>query len=158
MQEGAAGRRRDRYHAAVSTVFTKIINGEIPGRFVWSDDQVVGFLSINPLGPGHVLVVPREEVDQWIDAPDGLFQHVMGVAKTIGTVIRDIWSPPRVALMVAGFEVPHLHVHVHPAWGLEAFDFSRAETDPDAGEMDRHAEAIREGLRAAGHGAAVPAS
>ncbi|GAA4941512.1 HIT family protein [Actinomycetospora succinea] len=141
----------------MATVFTKIINGEIPGRFVWSDDQVVGFLSINPLGPGHVLVVPREEVDQWLDAPDGLFEHVMGVAKSIGAVIRDVWSPPRVALMIAGFEVPHLHVHVHPAWGLEAFDFSRAESDPDQDEMERHAEAIREGLRSAGHGDAVPA-
>src|SRR3954463_12210423 len=96
----------------VATGFTKIINGELPGRFVWSDDQVVAFLSINPLGPGHVLVVPREEVDQWLDAPEGLFDRVMTVARAIGSVIRDTWSPPRVALMVAGFEVPHLHVHV----------------------------------------------
>ena len=142
----------------VATVFTKIINGELPGRFVWSDDQVVGFLSINPLGPGHVLVVPREEIDQWLDAPDGLFDHVVTVAKAIGSVIRDTFSPPRVALMIAGFEVPHMHVHVHPAWGLEAFDFSQADSDPDPGEMDRHADAIRAGLRAAGHGDAVPAS
>ena len=140
----------------MATVFSKIINGDLPGRFVWSDEQVVAFLSINPLGPGHVLVVPREEVDQWLDASDGLFDQVMTVARAVGTVIRDIWSPPRVALMVAGFEVPHLHVHVHPAWGLEAFDFTRAETDPDAGEMDAHAERIREGLRAAGHGEHVP--
>jgi diadenosine tetraphosphate (Ap4A) HIT family hydrolase len=60
--------------------------------------------------------------------------------------------------MVAGFEVPHLHVHVHPAWGLEAFDFSQAESDPDQAEMDRHAETIRAGLRAAGHGDVVPES
>jgi len=140
----------------VATVFTKIINGELPGRFVWSDDRVVAFLSINPLGPGHVLVVPREEVDQWLDAPDGLLEHVMTVARAVGSVIRDTWSPPRVALMVAGFEVPHLHVHVHPAWGLEAFDFSQADPDPDQGEMDRAAESIRAGLRAAGHGSAVP--
>ncbi len=140
----------------VATVFTKIINGEIPGRFVWSDDQVVAFLSINPLGPGHVLVVPREEVDQWVDASPELLGHVTSVAHAIGAVIRDTWSPPRVALMVAGFEVPHLHVHVHPAWGLEAFDFTQAATDPDPAEMDRHAEAIRAGLRAAGHGGVVP--
>jgi diadenosine tetraphosphate (Ap4A) HIT family hydrolase len=142
----------------VATVFSKIINGELPGRFVWSDDQVVAFLSINPLGPGHVLVVPREEVDQWLDAPEGLFDRVMTVARAVGSVIRDTWSPPRVALMVAGFEVPHLHVHVHPAWGLEAFDFSTAESDPDQAEMDRHAETIRAGLRAAGHGDVVPES
>src|SRR3954452_18742055 len=102
-------RRSSRRHLVtippVATVFTKIINGELPGRFVWSDDQLVAFLSINPLGPGHVLVVPREEVDQWLDAPEGLFDRVVTVARAIGTVIRDTWSPPRVALMVAGFEV-----------------------------------------------------
>ncbi|WP_018331571.1 HIT family protein [Actinomycetospora chiangmaiensis] len=141
----------------MATVFTKIINGEIPGRFVWADDQVVGFLSINPLGPGHTLVVPREEIDQWIDAPTGLFEHAMATARTIGTVIRDVFEPPRVALMIAGFEVPHLHVHVHPAWGLEAFDFSRAASDPDQAAMDDQAERIRAGLRAAGHGDHVPA-
>jgi diadenosine tetraphosphate (Ap4A) HIT family hydrolase len=141
----------------VATVFTKIINGEIPGRFVWSDDQVVGFLSINPLGPGHTLVVPREEIDQWIDAPTGLFEHAMTTARAIGTVIRDVFEPPRVALMIAGFEVPHLHVHVHPAWGLEAFDFAQAATDPDQAAMDDQAERIRAGLRAAGHGDHVPA-
>jgi diadenosine tetraphosphate (Ap4A) HIT family hydrolase len=142
----------------VATVFTKIINGDIPGRFVWSDDQVVGFLSINPLGPGHTLVVPREEVDQWLDAPAGLFQHAMTTAHAIGSVIRDLWQPPRVALMIAGFEVPHLHVHVHPAWGLEAFDFTKAASDPDPAQMDDAAQRLREGLTAAGHGASVPAS
>lgn len=142
----------------MATVFTKIINGDIPGRFVWSDELVVGFLSINPLGPGHTLVVPREEIDQWIDAPTGLFEHAMATARTIGTVIRDVFEPPRVALMIAGFEVPHLHVHVHPAWGLEAFDFTQAASDPDAAAMDDQAERIRAGLRAAGHGDHVPAS
>ena len=140
----------------MATVFSRIIAGEIPGEFVWSDDSVVAFLSINPLGPGHVLVVPREEVDQWVDADDALWAHLMTVARTVGSVIRSVWSPPRVALMVAGFEVPHLHVHVHPAWGLEAFDFSRAASDPDPDEMAAHAESIRTGLRGAGHGAHVP--
>ena len=141
----------------MATVFTKIIDGELPGRFVWSDDAVVAFLSINPLGPGHTLVVPREEVDQWLDVPDALFARTMDVARAVGAVIRDVWSPPRVALMVAGFEVPHLHVHVHPAWGLEAFDFAQAASDPDPGGMDAAAESIRAGLRAAGHGEHVPA-
>src|ERR687888_2323090 len=58
--------------AAMATLFTKIIDGELPGRFVWSDERAVGFLSINPLGPGHTLVVPRAEVDQWVDADDAL--------------------------------------------------------------------------------------
>lgn len=140
----------------MSTVFTKIINGELPGRFVWKDDQAVGFLSINPLGPGHTLVVPREEVDHWVDADADLVSHLTRVAHTIGQAIREVWQPPRVGLIIAGFEVPHLHVHVFPAWGLGAFDFSQAAKSVDATEQDRHAEALRTALRSAGHGAHVP--
>src|SRR5919198_1609802 len=74
--------------AAMATVFTKIINGELPGRFVWSDERAVGFLSINPLGPGHTLVVPRAEVDQWVDADAELLTHLTAVSRTIGDAIR----------------------------------------------------------------------
>ena len=140
----------------MSTVFTKIIDGELPGRFVWSDDVAVGFLSINPLGPGHTLVVSRVEVDQWIDADDALRTHLMGVAHTIGAAVRTIWQPPRVGLLVAGFEVPHLHVHVFPAWGLGAFDFAKAAKTVDADEQDGFRDRLRDALRAAGHGAHVP--
>jgi len=140
----------------VATVFTKIINGEIPGRFVWADDQCVGFLSINPLGPGHTLVVPRAEIDQWVDADAGLVAHLTEVSRTVGLAVREIWSPPRVGLLVAGFEVPHLHVHVFPAWDMRAFDFANAAATVDGAEQDGHAEALRTALRAAGHDAHVP--
>lgn len=142
--------------AGVSSVFTKIINGEIPGRFVWADEHCVGFLSINPLGPGHTLVVPRAEIDQWVDADAELTAHLTQVARTIGLAVREIWSPPRVGLMVAGFEVPHLHVHVFPAWDMRAFDFATAAAQVDADEQDGHAAALRSALRAAGHGDHVP--
>lgn len=142
----------------MSSVFTKIIQGEIPGRFVWADDRCVGFLSINPLGPGHTLVVPREEVDHWVDADAELTAHLTQVARTIGLAVREIWSPPRVGLLVAGFEVPHLHVHVFPAWDMRAFDFANAAAEIDAAEQDGHAEALRSALRAAGHGDRVPAA
>lgn len=140
----------------MGTVFTKIIAGEIPGRFVWSDEHCVGFLSINPLGPGHTLVVPRAEIDQWVDADAELTAHLMQVARTVGRAVREIWSPPRVGLIVAGFEVPHLHVHVFPAWDMAAFDFANAAADVDAAEQDGHADALRGALRAAGHDAHVP--
>jgi diadenosine tetraphosphate (Ap4A) HIT family hydrolase len=135
----------------MSTVFTKIINGELPGRFVWSDDQAVGFLSINPLGPGHTLVVPREEVDQWVDADPGLLAHLTSVSRAIGAAVQEVWQPPRVGLLVAGFEVPHLHVHVFPAWDMAAFDFANAAKTVDAAEQDAHADKLRSALRAAGH-------
>ena len=110
----------------MSTLFTKIIDGELPGRFVWTDDTVVGFLSINPLGPGHTLVVPRVEVDHWVEADPALVAHLTGVSHAIGSAITKVWQPPRVGLIVAGFEVPHLHVHVFPAWDMAAFDFAGA--------------------------------
>jgi histidine triad (HIT) family protein len=140
----------------VTTVFTKIINGELPGRFVWSDDRAVGFLSINPLGPGHTLVVPREEVDHWVGADPALLAHLTSVSQAIGSAVRDVWQPPRVGLLVAGFEVPHLHVHVFPAWNMAAFDFANAAKSVDPAEQDEHAEKLRAALRAQGHGIHVP--
>jgi diadenosine tetraphosphate (Ap4A) HIT family hydrolase len=140
----------------MTTVFSRIVAGEIPARFVWSDDRAVAFLSVNPLGPGHTLVVPREEVDQWVDAPPELLAHLSTVAHAVGAAVRAVWAPPRVGLMVAGFEIPHLHLHVFPAAGMAAFDFANAAATVDAAEQDRHADALRAALRGAGHGAYVP--
>ncbi|MEJ3654251.1 HIT family protein [Actinomycetes bacterium KLBMP 9759] len=140
----------------MSTVFTKIIDGDLPGRFVWADDLAVAFLSINPLGPGHTLVVPRAEVDQWVDADPALLAHLTGVSHAVGAAIRTIWQPPRVGWMVAGFEVPHLHIHVFPAADMAAFDFANAARTVDAAEQDGHRDALRAALRDAGHGADVP--
>jgi histidine triad (HIT) family protein len=141
----------------MSTVFTKIINGELPGRFVWADDRAVGILSINPLGPGHTLVVPRAEVDHWVDAEPDLLAHLTAVSHAIGEAVRQVWQPPRVGLLVAGFEVAHLHLHVFPAWDMAAFDFANAASSVDAAEQDGHAESLRSALRDAGHGAHVAA-
>ncbi len=140
----------------MSTVFTKIIDGDLPGRLVWSDDVAVGFLSINPLGPGHTLVVPRVEVDQWVDAEPALLGHLTEVSHAIGAAVRGIWRPPRVGWLVAGFEVAHLHLHVFPAWDMGAFDFANAAATVDAAEQDAHRDALRSALRTAGHGDSVP--
>ncbi len=128
------------------TVFTKIIDGSLPGRFVYTDADAVAFLSINPLGPGHTLVVPRAEVDQWVDADQGLLAHLTDVGHRIGRAVREVWQPPRVGLIIAGFEVPHLHVHVFPAWDMDAFDFRNAAADPDPAELDHNAELLRAAL------------
>jgi histidine triad (HIT) family protein len=140
----------------MSTVFTRIVAGELPARFVWSDDRAVAFLSANPLGPGHTLVVPRAEIDQWVDAPPDLFGHLNDVAHAVGVAVRAVWEPRRVGLLVAGFEVPHLHLHVFPAADMAAFDFANAAASVDPDEQDRHAAALREALRGAGHAAHVP--
>ena len=140
----------------MATVFSRIIAGELPARFVWSDDRVVAFLSVNPLGPGHTLVVPRAEVDQWVDADPALLGHLMSVSHAMGAAIRAVWAPPRVGLLVAGFEVPHLHLHVFPAADMRAFDFANAATTVDGAEQDGYAHALRTALRAAGHGTSTP--
>lgn len=140
----------------MSTLFTKIINGEIPGRFVWQDESCVAFLSIGPLTNGHTLVVPREEVDEFTDASEELVAHLTGVARKIGRTQKRVFSAQRAGLMIAGFEVPHLHVHVWPTNSLADFDLSNAADNPDPRTMERNAQALREGLCEDGHGQFVP--
>lgn len=129
------------------SVFTKVISGELPGRFVHTDEIAVAFLSIAPLNPGHTLVVPREEIDEWTDASPELVNHCMGIAHRIGSAVKRAFGAPRAAVVIAGFEVPHLHIHVFPAWTLEDFNFARAV--PAAGpDLDQAAGRLRAALAA----------
>lgn len=136
----------------MGTVFTKIIDGELPARFVWKDDRCVAFLSINPLRPGHVLVVPREEIDHWIDLDLGTWEHLTRVAKAIGVALDRAYSPPRVGMMLVGDEVAHVHIHVVPIRGARDLDFANADRDPDPEQLDRDAEAVRTALAELGGG------
>lgn len=142
----------------MSTLFTRIIDGEIPGRFVWADDRCVAFATIAPITDGHLLVVPRDEVPRFTDADDDLLAHLMRVAKVIGTAQQTAFDAPRAALLVAGFEVPHLHLHVLPAWGEDQLSFANARSDVPGDQLDSAAERVRDALRAAGHGDQVPAT
>ena len=135
----------------MASVFTKIIRGELPGRFVWRDERCVAFLSINPLKPGHTLVVPIEEVDHWIDLDSELAQHLMAVSQKIGKAIQRVYDPLKVGLMLAGLEVPHVHLHVVPISGVHDLDFANAERDPDPVALDDAEARIRKGLHALGH-------
>jgi histidine triad (HIT) family protein len=118
------------------TLFSKIIEGELPGRFVYRDERCVAFLSINPLNPGHTLVVPIEEVDHWIDVDPDLAKHLMGVAHRVGRAQQEIWSPARVGLIIAGMEVPHTHLHVVPIWSEADLHFANADKDPSDESLD----------------------
>ena len=138
----------------MATVFTRIIDGELPARFVWRDDVCVAFLSINPLATGHTLVVPRREVEHWIDLDASTWAHVAEVSRTIGTALQQAYDPVKVGMMLAGLEVPHVHVHLAPITTMADLDFAQADPDPDPGEMDRAAETIRSALRAMGGTAA----
>ncbi|HEY2762878.1 MAG TPA: HIT family protein [Pseudonocardiaceae bacterium] len=140
------------------TLFSRIISGELPGRFVWSDERRVGFLTIAPLQPGHTLVVPRDEIDEWTEADDEVLTGLMLVAKRVGAAQKTAFGAPRAGLIVAGFEVPHLHVHVFPSWGIDDFNFARVDHDPDPAELDAAADALCTALRKAGHAEMVPTS
>lgn len=142
----------------MASVFTKIIAGELPGRFVWSDETAVGFLSINPITTGHTLVVPRVEVDHWLDLEPSIWQHCAAISQHIGSGIQRALNPPRVGQMIAGFEVPHVHVHVLAVYGLGDLSFANAQADPDPSELDAAADAIRVALRELGFVDAVPSA
>lgn len=130
----------------MSTIFTKIIEGELPGRFVWRDEVCVAFLSIAPLQPGHTLVVPIVEVDNWVDLDEATLAHLTKVSKTVAVAQQDTFHPERVGLMIAGLEVPHVHLHVIPINGVHDLDFANADTSPDGSDLDRAAAALREAL------------
>jgi histidine triad (HIT) family protein len=142
----------------MTTLFSQIIDGRIPGRFVWADDVAVAFLTIEPITDGHTLVVPRAEIEQLTEAPDDVLAHLMTVTKTIGIAQRAAWGAPRAAVLVAGFEIPHLHVHVLPAWDEASLTFANARHGVPPAELDAAAERLRTALRAAGHSAHVPAT
>ena len=98
----------------MSTVFEKIISGEFSGRFVWADDICVAFATIEPTSPGHVLVVPREPVPSWTGLDTSTCEHLMKVAQLIGRAQEVAFEVQRSGLVIAGFEVPHTHLHVIP--------------------------------------------
>ena len=135
----------------MATVFTRIISGELPARFVWQDPVCVAFLSIAPLRPGHTLVVPRLEVDHWLDAEPDLLATLMTTAQVIGKAQMEAFHPTRVGMIIAGLEVPHVHLHVVPIRGMQDLDFANADSKPEPGMMDEAAAAIRRELKGMGY-------
>jgi histidine triad (HIT) family protein len=138
------------------SVFTRIIAGELPGRFVWKDEHCVAFLSVNPLAPGHVLVVPRAEIDHWIDVPAPLLAHLMATSQTIARALQDEFRPEKVGVAIVGLEVRHVHVHLVPLEQISDLDFSRADKNPAPAALDTACRRTREALARLGH-ATVPA-
>ncbi len=139
------------------TIFSRIIAGELPGRFVWRDERVVAFLTIAPIRPGHVLVVPIEEVDRWTDVDPTLWAHASTVAQKIAAVLETTFDCARVGLIVAGLEVPHCHLHLVPIRTEADLDFAQADAAAQPGALDEAAERIRGGLRDAGYADSVVA-
>ena len=149
----SAADKRQSYHGGrqVSSIFTRIINGEISGRILWRDRICIAMVDIRPLNRGHVLVIPIEEIDRWTDLSTGTASHCMTVAHTIGRAQQELFTPLRVGLVIAGFEVPHAHLHVVPIDAIDHLNFANADPDADPDDLDRVAELLRQALRRAGH-------
>ena len=120
----------------MASVFTKIINRELPGRFVYEDDDTVAFLTIAPITVGHTLVVPRAEIDNWQDVDAAVFARVMEVSQLIGKAVVKAFPAERAGMIIAGLEVPHLHVHVFPTNNLADFGFANADQNPSQRSLD----------------------
>ncbi len=128
----------------MASVFTRIIRGELPCYKVMEDEHTIAFLARDSIRLGHTLVVPKHEVDSWVDVPEPFYSAVHRNAQVIARAIAAATGCERVGTAVAGFEVPHFHLHLLPAWSMGDFDFRRAEVHP-AAEM----ESIRDQIVAA---------
>jgi len=126
----------------MTTIFTRIINREIPGTFVHEDDLCVAFLSINPLADGHVLVIPREEVDHWIDLDAGLAAHLFEVSHRISRALSSAFPCERIGVIIAGYEVNHCHIHLVPTSDMSQLDFRNAARSIDRETLDANAARI----------------
>jgi histidine triad (HIT) family protein len=134
----------------MATIFTRILDGDLPGEFVWRDERCGVFLALGPLQPGHALVVPVAEVDHWLDLEPDLVAHLVGVAQVVGQAQMAAFSPTRIGLIVAGLEVPHTHLHVIPIRTEADLDFANADHRAGPEALVEPAAAIRAALRAAG--------
>ncbi len=134
----------------MASVFSKVIAGEFPGHFVWKDDQAVVFMTIQPIREGHVLVVPREEVDHWDDLSPELLNHLMQVSQKVTKGLKEAYPAKRVGMMIAGLEVPHTHIHLVPLDSMGDLSFEHAHS-AEADALAAAAEKIRKVLVAQGH-------
>ena len=133
------------------SVFSKIISGDLPGHFVWKDELSVAFLSINPIASGHTLVIPKLEVDHWLDLPPEINAHLVQLAQIIGNAQMVAFNPLRVGMIIAGLEVPHTHLHIIPMEGMHDLDFSRASTTADQSALAANALLLKNALESKGH-------
>lgn len=124
-------------------IFCKIVAGKIPSHKVYEDESVLAFLDIHPVNPGHTLVVPKTHVDEFQDMGGDLYEHVMEAAQKIARQLKKTLKPPRVGLIVYGFDVSHAHAHVLPLHKPGDISLS-AGANPSQQELTDTATRLRE--------------
>jgi len=126
----------------MSSVFNLILQRRIPGHFVFEDENVFAIMTINPIAKGHVLVIPTQEVDEWTNVDESTRQELFTVAHRIAEAQKKLFPCERVALIIAGFEVPHCHLHLIPATSMRDVSFSNAAATVDHDELAEYAAGI----------------
>jgi histidine triad (HIT) family protein len=127
------------------SIFTRIINREIPAHIVSEDDEYLAFLDVRPIRPGHTLVVPKQEIDDVFDLPEPVLSGLLVFARPVAHAIRETTGAQRVGMAVVGIEVPHAHVHLVPIDDIGDLDFRKAQPADDA-DLAAMAERIRSAL------------
>ncbi len=127
----------------MATIFTRIINGEIPCYKVAEDDRYFAFLDINPLKPGHTLVVPKKEIDYLFDLEDNDLKGIMLFSKKVAAAIKAAYPCNRIGIAVLGLEVPHAHIHLVPMDSMEDVNFKNPKLKFTPDEFKGIAASIR---------------
>ena len=131
----------------MSTIFSKIIKGEIPAFKVAEDENFLAFLDINPLAQGHTLVIPKKEVDYIFDLEDPLYRDYWTFAKRVARAVKEVIPCEKIGVAVIGLEVAHAHIHLVPINSVYDLDFSRPKLKLDSQEYNRIASAISDAFR-----------
>ena len=139
----------------MTSIFTRILEREIPGHFVWEDEQCFAIMTIAPIRQGHLMVIPKQEINHWDDVPPELVAHLMQVAQIIARVIKGVVHCKRVGVSIIGLEVPHTHIHLIPIDTMGDMDFSRASAAPEE-DLAATAEKLRQALALDGHAGSIP--
>jgi histidine triad (HIT) family protein len=127
------------------SIFTRIVNREIPAHILREDDEFLAFLDVRPIRPGHSLVIPKQEIDDVFDLPESLLSGLLVFARPVAQAIQEVTGAERVGIAVVGIEVPHAHVHLIPIDEIGDLDFRKAQNADDE-ELAAIAEHIRAAL------------
>lgn len=111
----------------MASVFTKIIQGELPAYRVFEDEKIIAILALDQVTLGHTIVIPKSEINHWYDVPSDLYSHLQVNAQKIGKAIQKATGVPRVLTAAVGFEVPHYHLHLIPATSVADLNFGKAQ-------------------------------
>lgn len=126
----------------MASIFTKIINREIPAHIVAENDQFIAFLDVFPLRKGHTLVVPKKEVDYIFNLDEETYQGLMSFAKEVSHKLKAVFPCEKIGMSVIGLEVPHVHIHLIPMNNVSDMNFAQEKLKLESSEMDEIAKKI----------------